>query len=42
LQDSKIVRKFEILDFKSGKDFYYIKIKTEIKKQYGTLYKGIY
>ena len=31
LQDSKAVRGFEILDFKSGKDFYYIKIKAEIK-----------
>lgn len=31
LQNSKIVDKFEILDFKSGKDFYYIKIKLEIK-----------
>lgn len=31
LQNSKIVDKFEVIDFKSGKDFYYIKIKAEIK-----------
>ena len=31
LQDSKIVKKHEILDFKLGKDFYYLKIMADIK-----------
>ena len=31
LQDSKVIKKFEILDFKSGEKFYYLKIKADIK-----------
>ena len=31
LQDSKAVKKFEILDFKSGKGFCYLKAKADIK-----------
>ena len=30
LQDSPAVKSFEIIDFKSGKNFYYLKIKAEI------------
>ena len=28
LRESKIVKSFEILDFKSGRDFYFFKIKV--------------
>lgn len=30
LQDSPAVKSFEIIDFKGGKNFYYLKIKAEI------------
>ena len=30
LRDNPLIRDFEIVDFKSGEDFYYLKIKTEI------------
>lgn len=31
LQNSKIVKKYETLDVKRGKDFYYLKIRADIK-----------
>ena len=31
LQNSKIVKKYETLDVKLGKDFYYVKIRADIK-----------
>ena len=31
LQNSKAVKRFEILDFKSGEKFYYLKIRADIK-----------
>ena len=30
LRDNPLIRDFEIVDFKSGEDFYYLKIKAEI------------
>ncbi len=30
LKKSRIIKKFEVIDFKHGKDFYYIKIKAEV------------
>ncbi len=30
LKKSKIIKKFEVVDFKHGKDFYYIKIKAMV------------
>ena len=32
LQDSPAVKSFEIIDFKGGKNFYYLKIKANISK----------
>ncbi len=33
LLDSKVVKKFEIMDFKTGEKFYYCKIKADVKNK---------